>query len=182
MRLQLMQNSIFKIHVVFCFLDLSATLIFFFLKFLLVISKIYFLYIYSFWFCRYRVMSSSFNACSYVNWIDLFNVRVMCWHKNCMLGGCIPVFSYWFYLLCSEGSWRIVGGGVLEWEMAGIVGEEAGVGRSTEGISSGQRCQSGELLAEWRSSEQVENATPSTSPPYWDTDDDDDGGMCWFSI
>ncbi|KAH8495650.1 hypothetical protein Peur_055651 [Populus x canadensis] len=60
--------------------------------------------------------------------------------------------------------------------MAGIVGEEAGVGRSTEGISSGQRCQSGELLAEWRSSEQVENATPSTSPPYWDTDDDDDGG------
>lgn len=67
MRPQLMQNSIFKIHVVFCFLDLSATLIFFFLKFLLVISKIYFLYIYSFWFCRYRVMSSSFNACSYVN-------------------------------------------------------------------------------------------------------------------
>jgi hypothetical protein len=68
MRPQWMQSSIFKIHVVFCFLDLSATLIFFFLKFLLlVISKIYFLYIYSFWFCRYRVMSSSFNACSYVN-------------------------------------------------------------------------------------------------------------------
>lgn len=44
------------------------------------------------------------------------------------------------------------------------------------GISSGQRCQSGEALAEWRSSEQVENGTPSTSPPYWDTDDDDDGG------
>ncbi|KAF9673538.1 hypothetical protein SADUNF_Sadunf10G0034600 [Salix dunnii] len=60
--------------------------------------------------------------------------------------------------------------------MAGIVCEEAGVGRSTEGNSSGQRCQSGELLAEWRSSEQVENGTPSTSPPYWDTDDDDDGG------
>lgn len=60
--------------------------------------------------------------------------------------------------------------------MAGIVSEEAGVGRSTEGISSGQRCQSGEALAEWRSSEQVENGTPSTSPPYWDTDDDDDGG------
>ncbi|KAJ4831930.1 hypothetical protein Tsubulata_034546 [Turnera subulata] len=60
--------------------------------------------------------------------------------------------------------------------MAGIASEEAGVGRSMEGISSGQRCQSGEALAEWRSSEQVENGTPSTSPPYWDTDDDDDGG------
>ncbi|KAJ6771340.1 TNF RECEPTOR-ASSOCIATED FACTOR-like protein 1A [Salix koriyanagi] len=60
--------------------------------------------------------------------------------------------------------------------MAGTVCEEAGAGRSTEGNSSGQRCQSGELLAEWRSSEQVENGTPSTSPPYWDTDDDDDGG------
>ncbi|XP_043811073.1 TNF receptor-associated factor homolog 1b isoform X2 [Manihot esculenta] len=60
--------------------------------------------------------------------------------------------------------------------MSGIVSEEAGVGRSIEGISSGQRCQSGEALAEWRSSEQVENGTPSTSPPYWDTDDDDDGG------
>ncbi|CAK7327203.1 unnamed protein product [Dovyalis caffra] len=60
--------------------------------------------------------------------------------------------------------------------MAGIVSEEAGAGKSTEGISSGQRCQSGEALAEWRSSEQVENGTPSTSPPYWDTDDDDDGG------
>lgn len=61
--------------------------------------------------------------------------------------------------------------------MAGIAGEESGAGRSMEGISGGQRCQSGEALAEWRSSEQVENGTPSTSPPYWDTDDDDDGGM-----
>ncbi|KAM1216344.1 hypothetical protein ACFX2I_012601 [Malus domestica] len=60
--------------------------------------------------------------------------------------------------------------------MAGISSEESGAGRSTEGISSGQRCLSGEALAEWRSSEQVENGTPSTSPPYWDSDDDDDGG------
>ncbi|VVA16022.1 PREDICTED: MATH [Prunus dulcis] len=60
--------------------------------------------------------------------------------------------------------------------MAGISNEESGVGRSMEGISSGQRCLSGEALAEWRSSEQVENGTPSTSPPYWDSDDDDDGG------
>lgn len=67
--------------------------------------------------------------------------------------------------------------GVLEWEMAGTASEESGVGRSVEGISSGQRCQSGEALAEWRSSEQVENGTPSTSPPYWDTDDDEDGCM-----
>ncbi|KAG4394711.1 hypothetical protein GLYMA_20G086700v4 [Glycine max] len=59
--------------------------------------------------------------------------------------------------------------------MAGISGEESGVGKSAEGTFSGQRCQSGEALAEWRSSEQVENGTPSTSPPYWDIDDDDDG-------
>ncbi|KAH1136154.1 hypothetical protein GLYMA_10G008700v4 [Glycine max] len=59
--------------------------------------------------------------------------------------------------------------------MAGISSEESGVGKSAEGTFSGQRCQSGEALAEWRSSEQVENGTPSTSPPYWDTDDDDDG-------
>ena len=60
--------------------------------------------------------------------------------------------------------------------MAGIVSEEPGVGKSVEGMSSGQRCQAGEALAEWRSSEQVENGVPSTSPPYWETDDDDDGG------
>lgn len=61
-------------------------------------------------------------------------------------------------------------------DMAGIASEESGVGRSTDIISSGQRCQSGEALAEWRSSEQVENGTPSTSPPYWDSDDPDDTG------
>ncbi|KAK9287862.1 hypothetical protein L1049_016304 [Liquidambar formosana] len=58
--------------------------------------------------------------------------------------------------------------------MAGTASEESGVGRSMEGISSGQRCQSGEALAEWQSSEQVENGTPSTSPH--DSDDDDDPG------
>ncbi|KAK4266101.1 hypothetical protein QN277_027071 [Acacia crassicarpa] len=60
--------------------------------------------------------------------------------------------------------------------MAGVVVEDSGVGKSVDGISSGQGLQSGESLAEWRSSEQVENGTPSTSPPYWDTDDDEDGG------
>ncbi|KAI3469706.1 hypothetical protein Pfo_026369 [Paulownia fortunei] len=65
--------------------------------------------------------------------------------------------------------------------MAGVATEESGAGRSFDGVSSEhlqqQRCQSGEALAEWRSSEQVENGTPSTSPPYWDSDDDDDGGL-----
>ncbi|XP_063937021.1 TNF receptor-associated factor homolog 1a-like isoform X2 [Daucus carota subsp. sativus] len=61
--------------------------------------------------------------------------------------------------------------------MAGTASEESGVGRSLEGISSAQqRCQSSEALAEWRSSEHVENGSPSTSPPYWDTDDEDDCG------
>ncbi|KAA3485415.1 MATH domain-containing protein isoform X1 [Gossypium australe] len=56
--------------------------------------------------------------------------------------------------------------------MAGVSTEEFGVGRSVDGVS-----RSGEALVEWRSSEQVENGTPSTSPPFWDSDDDDDGGL-----
>ncbi|XP_057771382.1 TNF receptor-associated factor homolog 1a-like isoform X2 [Salvia miltiorrhiza] len=64
--------------------------------------------------------------------------------------------------------------------MSGPAAEEPGAGRSFEGDLSEQlqqqRCESGEALAEWRSSDQVENGTPSTSPPYWDSDDDDDGG------
>ncbi|XP_019461140.1 PREDICTED: MATH domain-containing protein At5g43560-like [Lupinus angustifolius] len=61
--------------------------------------------------------------------------------------------------------------------MTGIVSEESGVGKSVEGMSSGQRYHSGEALAEWRSSEQVENGVTSTSPPYWDAGDEDDCGM-----
>ncbi|KAL8238551.1 hypothetical protein R6Q59_015118 [Mikania micrantha] len=57
--------------------------------------------------------------------------------------------------------------------MAGSSSEESGVSRSLEGLSNGQQ-RSGETLAEWRSSEQVENGITSTSPPYWDTDDDND--------
>ncbi|XP_052731426.1 TNF receptor-associated factor homolog 1a isoform X5 [Vigna angularis] len=59
--------------------------------------------------------------------------------------------------------------------MAGVTSEESGVGKSSEGTFSGQHGQSGEAVAEWRSSEQVENGSPSTSPPYWDTDEDDEG-------
>ncbi|KAJ6852317.1 MATH domain-containing protein-like isoform X1 [Iris pallida] len=44
----------------------------------------------------------------------------------------------------------------------------------TEGMSNVQRCQSEDSITESRSCGQVENGTPSTSPPYWDTDDDDD--------
>ncbi|PHT38828.1 hypothetical protein CQW23_22401 [Capsicum baccatum] len=61
--------------------------------------------------------------------------------------------------------------------MASGASEEAGSTRSLEALSNGQqRCQSSEVLAEWRSSEQVENGIPSTSPPYWDSDDDEDAG------
>lgn len=49
---------------------------------------------------------------------------------------------------------------------------------SMEDMSSGQRCMSDDSLAELRSCGQVENGTPSTSPPYWGTDDEDsDCGM-----
>ncbi|KAI3756759.1 hypothetical protein L1987_56582 [Smallanthus sonchifolius] len=54
--------------------------------------------------------------------------------------------------------------------MAGSSSEESGVSRSVEGLSNGQQ-RAGEALAEWRSSEQVENGITSTSPPYWDIDD-----------
>ncbi|PSS15965.1 MATH domain-containing protein [Actinidia chinensis var. chinensis] len=61
--------------------------------------------------------------------------------------------------------------------MAGPATVDSGVGVSLDGISNGQqRYQSGDALVEWRCSEQVENGIPSTSPPYWDTDDDDDCG------
>lgn len=56
---------------------------------------------------------------------------------------------------------------------------EAGRSKSLEGVSTGQQlqqCQPGEALAKWRSSGQLENGSPSTSPPYWDSSDDD-GGM-----
>jgi hypothetical protein len=52
---------------------------------------------------------------------------------------------------------------------------EDGRSSSTEDLPSDQQSYSGESLAEWRSSEQVENGTPSTSPAYSDTDDDDCG-------
>lgn len=54
--------------------------------------------------------------------------------------------------------------------MAGSASEDNGAGRSSEGISSA------DSLAEWRSCEQLENGTPSTSPPCWDTDGDNDSG------
>ncbi|PHT45285.1 MATH domain-containing protein [Capsicum baccatum] len=61
--------------------------------------------------------------------------------------------------------------------MAPSASEEAGTRKSMEGVSKGQQgCQSSEELAEWRYCEQAEYGTPSTSPPYWDSDDNDDGG------
>ncbi|XP_072951048.1 TNF receptor-associated factor homolog 1a-like isoform X1 [Typha angustifolia] len=63
--------------------------------------------------------------------------------------------------------------------MAGTLTEDCEMGgRSSpvESMSNEERYPSGDSLAEWRSSEQVENGTPSTSPPYWDIDDEDDCG------
>lgn len=62
--------------------------------------------------------------------------------------------------------------------MAGTLVEDyTGDGRSssTEDLPSDQHSHSGDSLVEWRSIEQVENGTPSTSPAYSDTDDDDCG-------
>uniref|UniRef100_A0A1D1YJH6 MATH domain-containing protein At5g43560 n=2 Tax=Anthurium amnicola TaxID=1678845 RepID=A0A1D1YJH6_9ARAE len=45
---------------------------------------------------------------------------------------------------------------------------------SVQGMPGSQHCLSGDSLPEWRSSEQVDNGNPSTSPSYFDTDDDGD--------
>ncbi|CAA7404067.1 unnamed protein product [Spirodela intermedia] len=63
--------------------------------------------------------------------------------------------------------------------MAGSTSDDSSLeslSSSAEVISTGQVCQTSDSVGEWRSSEQVENGTPSTSPPYWDTDDEDDFG------
>ncbi|KAK9724396.1 hypothetical protein RND81_05G069600 [Saponaria officinalis] len=58
------------------------------------------------------------------------------------------------------------------------VGKETGDISMVGGLLSGQNRQSSDALTERRSSQQVENGTPSTtSTPYWDPDGrDDDGG------
>ncbi|XP_074581413.1 TNF receptor-associated factor homolog 1a-like isoform X2 [Curcuma longa] len=61
--------------------------------------------------------------------------------------------------------------------MAGNITEDLGMNLRlavSDGMLSEQRCLSGDSISEWRSSEQVENGITSTSPSYWDTDDDDD--------
>lgn len=60
--------------------------------------------------------------------------------------------------------------------MAETVPEVSGVSSNGHHSVSG-----GEALSLWRSSGQVENGTPSTSPSYWDTDDDEeDYGSAFF--
>jgi hypothetical protein len=64
--------------------------------------------------------------------------------------------------------------------MAGTLIEDCtgdGKSSSTEELPSDQQSHSGDSLVEWRSSEQVENGTPSTSPAYSDSDDDDCGTL-----
>jgi hypothetical protein len=45
---------------------------------------------------------------------------------------------------------------------------------STAELGDEDRSASGDSLSEWRSCDQVDNGTPSTSPPFWDTDGEDD--------
>ncbi|XP_078180840.1 uncharacterized protein LOC144574689 isoform X2 [Carex rostrata] len=46
---------------------------------------------------------------------------------------------------------------------------------ASDDFEATSRCGSLDANSEWRSIEQVENGTPSTSPPYYDSDDDDNG-------
>ncbi|CAL4954275.1 unnamed protein product [Urochloa decumbens] len=45
---------------------------------------------------------------------------------------------------------------------------------NSSGLGNEDRSVSGDLISEWRSREQVDNGIPSTSPPFWDNDSDDD--------
>nr|CAB3464779.1 unnamed protein product [Digitaria exilis] len=45
---------------------------------------------------------------------------------------------------------------------------------STAGMRDDERSLSGESLSEWRSCDRADSDSPSTSPPFWDTDGDDD--------
>jgi hypothetical protein len=45
---------------------------------------------------------------------------------------------------------------------------------STAELGDEDRSVSGDSLSEWRSSDHVDSGTPSTSPPFWDTDGEDD--------
>ncbi|OQU78271.1 hypothetical protein SORBI_3009G191000 [Sorghum bicolor] len=50
---------------------------------------------------------------------------------------------------------------------------------STTGLRDDERSLSGESFSEWRSCERADSDTPSTSPPFWDSDgDDDDPDTC----
>ena len=45
---------------------------------------------------------------------------------------------------------------------------------SSSGLADEDCSITGDSLSLWRSCEQVDNGIPSTSPPFWDTDGDDD--------
>lgn len=45
---------------------------------------------------------------------------------------------------------------------------------STSGLGDKDHNVSGDSLSEWRSCEHVDNGIPSTSPPFWDTDSEED--------
>ncbi|CAO2178049.1 unnamed protein product [Urochloa humidicola] len=45
---------------------------------------------------------------------------------------------------------------------------------SSSGLGIEDHSVSGDSISEWRSREQVDNGIPSTSPPFWDNDSDDD--------
>lgn len=128
-----------------------------------------------------------------VNWSLCKTILINCWYDDMVNGvdgfDCFGNWYIFMYLrsacLCYNENEGVTIYGLLScstlfcvcivW-MAGTASEESGGGRSYECISSmQQRCASSEALAEWRSSEQLGNGSTSTSPLYWDSDDDDFG-------
>ena len=60
--------------------------------------------------------------------------------------------------------------------MAGALTIDDSVASMSE-LGEEDRSVSGDSISEWRSCEQKDNGSPSTSPPFWDTDGEDDPGM-----
>jgi hypothetical protein len=57
--------------------------------------------------------------------------------------------------------------------MAGSVATDDSAA-STAGMRDDEHSLSSESLSEWRSCERADSDSPSTSPPFWDTDGEDD--------
>jgi hypothetical protein len=78
-----------------------------------------------------------------------------------------------FYCFCCAAEEEREFDHFIDWLRSGGMLTDDSVGSTAE-LGDEDRSVSGDSLSEWRSCNQVDNGTPSTSPPFWDTDGEDD--------